>query len=224
MRELSLRSKTEHHHLRAHERAVLATGCCAIATRCRPSAGARTRPGRWRIACRRRTAALRRRCASGPRKGARSHLARTAIPTLPSASRRFSTRKARSRWGADGGNEHPGCNGRAAGAGARIGSHGAAACAQGCDDLELLAELYENLGSLETARAQRTAGQQPVAAAGGDGVPRRARRLRERQGRLRHAARSAAPDPSGQASKQPKAQTEAQMRLADIERLLGEEL
>lgn len=88
---------------------------------------------------------------------------------------------------------------------------------------QLLAELYENLGSLETARrSELLAGNQLLpqaetafraALAGYENGKVDFATLLDAQRQIRQAKRS-----------QLKAQTEAQMRLADIERLLGEEL
>lgn len=88
---------------------------------------------------------------------------------------------------------------------------------------QLLAELYENLGSLETARRSELLASNQLlpqaetafraALAGYENGKVDFATLLEAQRQIRQAKRS-----------QLKAQTEAQMRLADIERLLGEEL
>ena len=63
----------------------------------------------------------------------------------------------------------------------------------------LLGELGENLAALEAARRTRNACRVEPAAAGRAHLPVGTRRLRERQGRLRHPPRRAAPDPARQA-------------------------
>jgi cobalt-zinc-cadmium efflux system outer membrane protein len=84
-------------------------------------------------------------------------------------------------------------------------------------------ELAENLSGIEAARRTETLATTSLLPQAELTFKLGAGRLRERQGRFRHAARSAAADSQG-AQNQIKAQAEAQIRLAEIERLLGEDL